>query len=153
MTSNTIKNWGFVLAQFALIGVCLLGARTNLSSSNGILLVFVAVLFIGGGALGVWALWSMGSKTFSVLPQPVPEGSLCERGPYHWLCHPMYTAVLLVCLSAWLLNPSTLTTIAWVLLLAVLIGKLRFEESLLKQQFSGYEQYQQGRHRLVPNVW
>lgn len=87
------------------------------------------------------------------MPTPVVNGTLCDRGPYRWLCHPMYTAVLLVCASAWALNPTLFRSLAWVLLLGVLVGKLRFEEGLLKQRFSGYESYQQDRHRLLPGVY
>jgi len=149
-----LKNWGYVIAQFALIGACLWGIRSDLSNAQELLrLLVVTVLFLGAGALGVWSLWSMGSNTFSVLPAPVTSGSLCERGPYRWLCHPMYSAVLLICLSAWVLNPTLLRSVAWVLLVAVLIGKLRFEERLLQQRFSGYKHYQQARHRLVPYIY
>lgn len=153
-TNTALKNWAYVLAQFALVAACLWGMLSELSNTqNALHLLAVAGLFVGAGALGVWALWSMGSNTFSVLPAPAPTGSLCERGPYRWLCHPMYTAVLLVCLSAWVLNPTALRSVAWLLLLAVLVGKLRFEESLLAQRFSAYKLYQQGRHRLLPYVY
>lgn len=145
------KSWVYVLAQFVLIAACLWGIHADLTHSHELLHMAVSSgLFIGGVFLGLWALWSMGSTTFSVLPSPVPDGSLCERGPYQWVCHPMYTAVLLVCLAAWVLNPTWLRSFAWVLLLLVLIGKLRFEETLLAQRFSGYRHYQKNRHRLLP---
>ena len=151
---HAIKNWGFVIAQFALIGACFIGALTDPPTERGLLrVVLSAALLTGGGGLGIWALWSMGSNTFSVTPQPVPTGDLCERGPYHWVCHPMYTAVLLVCLSAWVQSPTLFLSAAWALLLAVLVGKLSFEERLLTAQFSEYESYKRNRHRLVPYVW
>jgi len=148
--------WLYVIAQFTLIGVCFWGARTSFSSYGNEQVwqgLLALTLLLVGIALGVWALWAMGSTTFSVLPNPAPKGSLCERGPYRWLCHPMYTAVLLVCIGLCVVQPSLWRFMACLALLGVLIGKLRFEESLLQKRFTQYPEFRANRYRLVPGLW
>jgi len=154
ITAQTISGWLYVLAQFILIACCLWGAISALLQPKIEISWLVALLLLlSSFTLGFWSLWSMGSSTFSVLPKPVATGTLCDRGPYRWLCHPMYTAVLLLCLAACLVQPSLWRATAWCLLLAVLIGKLRFEEKLLSQRFEQYAEFQRSRHRLLPGVW
>jgi len=148
--------WLYVGAQFFLIAVCCwgaLGALRNPSTISTLAWVLAMVLICAAILLGVWALWSMGSKTFTVLPTPVADGALCQRGPYRWLCHPMYSAVLLLTLGVCVAAPTPLRALAWLLLVGVLIGKLRYEETLLRQRFTQYKEFQQSRHRLIPHVW
>jgi len=153
---NPALAWLYVIAQFALIAACLWGTSTSLlNGGNTLSLIWVAaaVLVLTGIALGLSALWAMGSNTFSVLPTPVPTGSLCESGPYRWICHPMYTAVLLVCLAACVVKPEPIRGVIWIALLMVLVGKLRYEEALLETRFEQYREFRQARHRLIPGIW
>jgi len=156
MQSNRFINWAFVAAQFALIIACCWGITSHLLDTESWVvwrMAIAACLIADSIALGIWALVSMGSNTFSVLPQPVADGTLCERGPYRWIAHPMYTAVILLCLAMVIIDSSIYRWVAFVLLTTVLIAKLLFEESLLVKRFSGYAAYRETRHRLIPGVW
>jgi methyltransferase len=52
-----------------------------------------AALFAGSKALKIWAIRSLGSSwTFRVIV--VPGAALVDKGPYRWLRHPNYVAVI-----------------------------------------------------------
>ena len=140
--------------QFACIALCFWNVNFESLLQLPLVRTLVCVALITGGiANGVWALWAMGSNTFSVLPKPVANGTLCISGPYQWLAHPMYSSVLMICLSAVIINPTGWRIAVFILLVIVLAGKLKFEEGLLARRFSDYESYRKARHRLVPGIW
>lgn len=75
-------------------------------------------------------------------------------GPYRWVRHPMYLAVLVTYIA----SPLALASI-WALLPAlflpiILAGRIRDEERLLESELEGYREYQaKTRYRLFPGVW
>ena len=147
-------NAGFVLAQFAFIALCLWGVVAEIF--HGIpwwQYLFAIPLVLSSFYIGLWALWSMGSDTFSVLPAPVPEGTLCAHGPYRWVRHPMYTAVIGICFAAVILDPTVLRAVAFLFLIWVLVEKLSYEEMLLRRSYASYKAYAKTRKRLLPGIW
>jgi protein-S-isoprenylcysteine O-methyltransferase Ste14 len=53
------------------------------------------VLVAAGIAIGVWALTANRPGNFDIRPEPKPGGQLVTRGPYAYVRHPMYLAVML----------------------------------------------------------
>jgi len=104
-------------------------------------------------ALGIWALLAFQMKNFSVFPEPVTDGQLIKRGPYRFLRHPMYSAVLLACVGACLIHASPIKVIWLLALLSVLIAKINREESLLLVQYSEYAEYRTQTSALVPGLY
>ena len=81
-----------------------------------------------GIALGLWSVWSMRRSRLRMVPEPHPSATLVTTGPYRWIRHPMYTAVLLVT-SSWLMaEPTWLRLAAWLILVLMLIIKVQREE-------------------------
>lgn len=130
------------------------------------LALWAAPVFLGGRAgLAAWALaaaaaglgaWALGSNrpgNFNIHPAPKAGGQLVQQGPYRWLRHPMYSAVLLggaACVAAasgwW----------AWaclVALAAVLGAKARLEERWLLAHHAGYAAYRARTARFLPGVY
>jgi protein-S-isoprenylcysteine O-methyltransferase Ste14 len=106
-----------------------------------------------GLLLGFWALLQMPRSSFSVHPLPKKEGRLQTQGPYRFLRHPMYTAVLLTCMG-WLHNRGGITNLlALMLLTSVFLIKIKLEEQYLSSKFGDYKVYQQKTKRLIPWVW
>ncbi len=109
------------------------------------------VLALGGAVLMIWAHRSLG-RSFSPLPEPPPDATLVERGPYRRVRHPMYTGGLLLfggltlAFSAAALVPLAALAALWWL-------KSGEEERRLETRFPEYADYRlRTPHRLIPFV-
>lgn len=103
-----------------------------------------------GGVLGMWALWTMKPRHLSALPEIKPQSPLQTGGPYRWIRHPMYTAVLLFTLALVVEEFSPLRWMVWCILVVDLYLKLQYEEKLLMKAFPDYRYYQAHSHKLIP---
>jgi protein-S-isoprenylcysteine O-methyltransferase Ste14 len=139
-----MKSFLFVLVQFACMGVLLLTGPLVARPLPLLLLQGMGLL------LGGWAVWVMRRSRLSVLPDVAPGSVLIREGPYRWLRHPMYTAVLLVLLALVLAQPDGWRMLVWGLLLTTLVWKLHYEEALLAARFEEYPAYWASTWRLVP---
>ncbi len=111
------------------------------------------IIATAGILLGCWALLQMPRGSFSVHPIPQKAGRLQVTGPYRFIRHPMYTAVLLTCMG-WLHNRGANThLLAFMLLTFVILLKIKMEEMYLTNKYPEYEQYSQKTRRLIPWVW
>ncbi len=113
-------------------------------------LLLVEVL---GGLLGVWAIAVMRPGRFNVVPDVKPDGRLVQRGPYAYIRHPMYSAVILVATALVLDHVTWLRLAILALLVGDLVVKMRYEEGLLRARFPEYEAYSRRTRRLVPFVY
>lgn len=111
-------------------------------------------LQLGGALLGVWAVLTMvhvQRRMFPVSPVPPRDGRLVTRGPYRWIRHPMYTALLLVVLPAAFAGGRATLAIG-LALAATLVLKLTVEERLLRQRFPDYDAYRRTTWALLPPI-
>lgn len=144
------KRWiSYVLVglQFACLGIF---AVTGPVIARSLLPL---ALEIAGIALGLWALWSMRRSPPNIIPDVRASATLVRSGPYRWIRHPMYSALLLICAALALDTPSALRLATWLLLAATLLTKLRYEERLLHAAFPAYAAYAQTSFRLLPFIW
>ena len=103
-------------------------------------------------AVGAWTLAHNRPGNFSVLPEPRVGARLVVTGPYAYVRHPMYLAVLLFGFGFMVGWRGGAHAAAFVLLGAVLHVKSRREEALLAQRFPEYADYARRTRRLVPFV-
>jgi protein-S-isoprenylcysteine O-methyltransferase Ste14 len=102
---------------------------------------------------GLWAITSIRLRNFRVLPDPRRNAVLVTRGPYRWIRHPMYTALLVYTLAQ-TIDAAVLTNwIAWGVLLIDLVLKLRYEERELLNRFPDYGADRKRTKKLAPGVW
>lgn len=106
-----------------------------------------------GGVLGLWALGCMPLHQLRIVPEVHPRGRLVRRGPYRWIRHPMYSAVLLATVGLVATAPAPLRIAMGLALAVLLVGKLMREERLLRAAYPDYAAYQAATRRLVPGVW
>jgi protein-S-isoprenylcysteine O-methyltransferase Ste14 len=140
-----------VAAQFVLIALIaspLDGLRlTNVVSATGWVIVIAAML------LAVSAVVAMRIRNLSVLPEPVRNGELVERGPYKTIRHPMYSSVLLACAGLALIHGEWINGALLLLLVVVLLLKINREESLLTETYPEYRAYMGRSSRLIPGLY
>ncbi|MFL6197541.1 MAG: isoprenylcysteine carboxyl methyltransferase family protein [Thermoanaerobaculia bacterium] len=106
-------------------------------------------VFLGAFALRYWVISTLGERwTTRIVCLPgVPP---ITGGPYRWLRHPNYLAVILEIVSLPLVHTAWLTALVFSLLDAILLRvRIRAEEEGLSR-LSGYDEAFAGRPRLIP---
>lgn len=85
----------------------------------------------------------------------VEEGqTVVDSGLYGIVRHPMYMATLLLFLAIPLILGSWYAMIAFAFYPAIIIVRLKDEETLLSRELPGYEEYKKKvKYRLIPFVW
>ncbi len=135
-----------VAAQLALLTAIAIPDRQLHASPTGTVLVALGV------GLGLWAMVVMG-RHLRIMPEPAADAKLLRRGPYRWVRHPMYSAVVLAA-AGWLLCDFSWARLACLAaLLPVLVFKSAREERLLGEKFPDYADYRATTRRFVPWVW
>jgi protein-S-isoprenylcysteine O-methyltransferase Ste14 len=141
------KSYALVVIQFAcLAGIVLSGPWL---APPPLLLAMEAAAV----ALGLWALLTVRLDNVQITPDPRQGARLVRHGPYRWIRHPMYAALLLGALALVLAQPTPLRWLLWLVLLADLLIKLHYEEHLLRQHFADYRAYMAQSKRLVPYLY
>ena len=135
-----------VIGQFGSIAVLLIGGDWHLPW-------WAWALFLLGLGVFAWAVLSLGSRNFTIMPEPRAGNELAVRGIYRFIRHPMYTAVLLCGAAVSLGAPSAWRWSALAVCAAVLLLKIRHEEGLLMQRHPDYPERMRGVKRLLPLIW
>ena len=136
-----------VALQFALIAAIAIpwGApRWNVAAT---------LLVAAGIALGLWALTANRPGNFNVRPEPKPSGHLVTGGPYRFVRHPMYLAVLLFGAGFCVGYAAPWRWLAFAALGLVLHAKARIEEAAMTARHPEYAAYARRTRRIVPFVW
>ena len=103
--------------------------------------------------VGAWTLRHNRIGNFGVMPEPIARAKLVTTGPYAYVRHPMYLAVLLFgagMLSGWQAWPHAA---AFAALAIVLHVKALREEALLRERFPEYGVYASRTARMLPGLW
>lgn len=140
-------SYALVMLQFASI-VCLLWV-----GDWWVVSLWSLTAQVLGVALGVWAVYTMQLGRFQVVPDPKVDSVLVVDGPYRYLRHPMYAALIWILLPIALQSQSYWAWVAMLVLIVTLLLKLFYEEFLLRMRFASYGDYMQQSKRLVPFIW
>lgn len=80
--------------------------------------------------------------------------TVVSTGPYRYVRHPMYAAILVFVVGTSLLLGSWYGILFGLLFLAMLARRAMLEESTLRDQLPGYAAYMgQVKYRLIPYIW
>jgi protein-S-isoprenylcysteine O-methyltransferase Ste14 len=102
--------------------------------------------------LMIWARITFGRRSFHAAANPT-EGGLVTTGPYRYLRHPIYAAILYFFWAA-MLDRRTLVAIAGVVLVTIGAGiRIYAEERLLVRRYPEYSAYARRTPRVLPFVF
>ena len=88
-----------------------------------------------GGALAIWTLAFNRLGNFDILPEVKRNARLITSGPYAYIRHPMYSALMLLVFGVAVLHASWVNVVAGCALVAVLAVKSTVEEQRLEHAF------------------
>ncbi|MDZ7590074.1 MAG: methyltransferase [Rubrivivax sp.] len=109
-------------------------------------------LAAAGAVLGLWTLVHNRPGNFNIRPAPREGGHLVDTGPYRWIRHPMYTAVMACAAACAWAAASPWAGLAAVVLVAVLATKAHFEERWMLQRHPAYAGYRARTRRFLPFI-
>jgi protein-S-isoprenylcysteine O-methyltransferase Ste14 len=113
----------------------------------------VAWLVLGAAvALAGWAVSANRPGNFNIHPEPKARGRLVRHGPYRWIRHPMYAALLIGAVATALACRRLDAWLATLALLLVLEVKARLEERWMAQVHPEYAAYRERTGRFLPRV-
>jgi len=124
MKSDKIK--AYILVSIQFICLILIFASGRPFAKNYLLLA----LEIMGIALEIWAVITMGRHNLNITPLVKQEVQLVTWGPYRFIRHPMYSALLLIIWPIIIDRFSLFLLITGLVLTFIFIVKLFFEESI-----------------------
>lgn len=122
------------------------------------LLLWLRIVGIAVGLAGnIFFVWTHRSLGGSWAPAGVDvngEGHpLVTHGPYRWIRHPMYTTMLLLGVSFFLISGSWFILLFWVVNFILLAKQSRKEEDALVERYGqDYTTYMQTTPRFIPGV-
>lgn len=102
--------------------------------------------------LMAWARVTFGARSFHASAGPT-EGQLVTTGPYAFLRHPIYAAIVVFTLSALLSNWRWENGVAVMVILAATVIRVESEEQLLREKYPAYTDYARRTSRILPVVY
>ncbi|MCB9170748.1 MAG: isoprenylcysteine carboxylmethyltransferase family protein [Flavobacteriales bacterium] len=145
--NHGIRPWILVGAQFAALVWIAFGGPWVALPTWSIVLLIASVLWVGLSA------WALGRRNLTIMPDPVPANELVRRGPYKWVRHPMYLAILLGSAAVTAGAPTIFRWAALFCLTIVVVLKIMVEELALVARHPAYGELMKGTWRLLPFLW
>ena len=103
--------------------------------------------------MSAWGGLALG-RSLRALPDPAPTGDVVTRGPYGFVRHPIYGAILLGGLGLVLMFNSTWAVLPLALLAFLFVRKSNLEERAIAVLHPEYAAYRiRVPRRFVPWIW
>jgi protein-S-isoprenylcysteine O-methyltransferase Ste14 len=131
-------------------GVCLVWlAFQKVLLGAGPVTIAIQVLAV---LLMIWARLTFGLRSFHAAANPT-SGGLVTRGPYRWLRHPIYSAILYFVWAGIAAHPSGSSILVALLASALLGVRMVGEERLLREMYPEYAEYARHTARVLPFIF
>lgn len=147
MKHVSLRSYVLVGVQFACLVAFLVSGPWIAGHAGFFTLELLGILLM------TWAILTMKINKVNAFPEVKAGSRLVTNGPYRWIRHPMYTALLLITLALVCDSFSYWRGFWWILLSADLVVKLSYEERFLREVFDDYEAYRLRTWRLVPWIF
>jgi protein-S-isoprenylcysteine O-methyltransferase Ste14 len=129
----------------AVAGLCYLVIKHYIFSGNPVAIT-IQLCAVG---LMIWARITLGVRSFHATANTT-KGELVTKGPYRWLRHPIYAAVIYFSVACIISYPFMETIGAVILIIAGLFVRMISEERFLFAAYSEYAAYCKRAKRVVP---
>jgi protein-S-isoprenylcysteine O-methyltransferase Ste14 len=112
------------------------------------------MLFLGSVVLLVWAMTENKYFEVTVRIQKDRNQKVIRSGPYAYVRHPGYVAVILWAFAGPLVVGSLAGIVPGAIAAGIIIVRTRFEDNVLQKELNGYKEYaKKVRYRLLPGLW
>ena len=133
---------------FMVVGLFLLYFNHGLFSFSPVVIALQAAAIF----LMIWARVTFKARSFHLSAAPT-EGGLVTTGPYKYVRHPIYAAVLLFVWSAVGSNWTVENVLLGCVVFAGSFIRIVCEEALVRERYPEYQQYAANTRRLIPYVF
>lgn len=156
-SESRVSTWfhQFLLAAAFLLAVLPIPGLTGwfLPSSLHFVVATGAIVQAGFMLLAVWARRHLG-RNWSAEVRIAVDHQLVRTGPYRFLRHPIYTAMLGMLLGTAIASSQYHALLGLALLVVAYMRKTRLEDQILHQTFgTDFESYRRDTWALVPLVY
>ncbi len=142
MNLNLLSVLGFMILLLAITGMFL--TRSLIGTTDiAIVLQLLSLLLM------IWARLTFGLRSFHASARPT-EGGIVTTGPYRYLRHPIYAAVLYVIWIGMFSHLSILSIILAAIGTAGSFMRIIAEERLLLARYPDYADYAAKTKRVIP---
>ena len=141
------RSWLLVCLQLVSLLYLAISAPVMAAHLSGLFIELAGIILAGSG------LMKLNWKSFSVFPEPRPDGQLETGGIYAFIRHPMYAGVFLIASTLVWEYPSALRIACLILLGTVFILKINIEEAYLEKKYPSFQSWKKTSNRLIPFVW
>lgn len=142
----------WILGYFVVYWVA--GRTCDPSLPIDVVAVLGAVIYLLSSMLTAWAL-SENQYAEAVSRVQKERGQrVCSTGPYAFVRHPMYSAIIMWCVSVVMVFPGVWVALVSGTVAVVIVARTAFEDAMLTNGLEGYSEYRGNvRWRLVPLLW
>jgi protein-S-isoprenylcysteine O-methyltransferase Ste14 len=102
-------------------------------------------------ALMVWARITFGRRSFHVGADPT-AGGLVTAGPYRYVRHPIYAAILYFVAAGAACHPGWRALLGAALVAVGLVVRMLLEERLVRARYPEYASYAARTRRVIPGL-
>jgi protein-S-isoprenylcysteine O-methyltransferase Ste14 len=143
-----LKSLSLFATAVSVIAIALLLLRHGLFSLSPV----VIALQVVAGLLMLWARLTFGRRSFHAGANPT-EGGLVTNGPYRFLRHPIYAAIILFTLAGVSVQLSAINILLALVVTGGMVTRMFCEEPFLRSHYPEYAAYAARTARVVPKLF
>ncbi|MBN1899199.1 MAG: isoprenylcysteine carboxylmethyltransferase family protein [Spirochaetes bacterium] len=155
------KSWDKVFSVFSIITTLFIPivagldiGRYEWSNIHSAFILPGVILLLAGYVLIEWALLVNRHFEKTVRIQKDRGHKVVTKGPYQYVRHPGYVAMIIMNLAFPLITGSALSFIPVLMIIGLFIIRTQLEDRTLQEELTGYKPYtKKVRYRLLPGVW
>ena len=107
---------------------------------------------VAAGTLMLWARLTFGGRSFHAGANPT-AGGLVTTGPYRFVRHPIYTAILLFVWAGVASNGTILSVLTAIVATGAVAVRIGAEEALVLETYPDYAEYSRRTKLIIPFVF